>query len=75
MPLRLIPLDAQHTNIVALLHGPLALFAIDPGTKALTRNQLMAARKLASDSTDWEVATEQGRVRMKPFAAITHERR
>jgi uncharacterized protein len=72
-PLRLIPLDAQHTNIVALLHGPLALFAIDPGPKALTRNQLLTAQKLGPDSTDWEVATEQGRVRMKSFAAITHE--
>jgi hypothetical protein len=39
MPLRLIPLDAKHTSIVALLH--------------------------------WEVATEQGRVRMTLFAAIT----
>ena len=27
MPLRLVPLDAQHANLVALVRGPVTLFA------------------------------------------------
>ena len=32
MPLRLVPLDAQHSNLVALVRGPVTLFAIEPGS-------------------------------------------
>jgi DUF1680 family protein len=74
MPLRLMPVDPQHQNTVALLHGPLALFAVEPGTKMLTKTQLMAAQKTGSDSSDWEMASDAGKIRLKPFPAITTER-
>ncbi len=73
MPLRLMPIDPQHQNTVALLHGPVALFAVEPGTRRLTKAQLMAAQKAGSDSSDWEVASDAGKVRLKPFPAISSE--
>jgi uncharacterized protein len=72
-PLRLIPIDPQHKNTVALLHGPVALFAVEPGATKLTKAQLMAAQQSGSESSDWEVASDTGKVRLKPFPAITNE--
>jgi len=72
MPLRLTPLDAQHAKLVALLHGPVALFAIDPGSRTITQQQLMQAQRIGS-SSDWEVAAGQGKIRLKPFPEITSE--
>ncbi len=73
MPLRLFPLDAEHPSQVALLHGPVALFAIDPGSRKFTRQQLLEAQKLSANSGEFEVATDQGKVRMKPYPAINDE--
>lgn len=73
MPMRLMPIDAQHQNTVALLHGPLALFAIEAGTKPLTKTQLIVAQRVASGSSDWEVNSDSGKVLLKPFPAITNE--
>jgi DUF1680 family protein len=72
MPLRLTPLDAQHANLVALLHGPVALFAIEPGSANLTQQQLLQAQRVGA-SGDWEVATAEGKVRMKSFPEISTE--
>jgi DUF1680 family protein len=73
MPLRLVPLDPQHPNVVALVHGPVALFAIEPGSKMLTQKQMLAAQRIGSSSGDWEVATENGKVLMRPYPAIRGE--
>jgi hypothetical protein len=73
MPLRLFPLDPQHTNQVALLHGPIALFAIDPGNRRMTQKQLLEAQRVSAASADWEVATQGGKVLMKPYTAIADE--
>ncbi len=74
MPLRLVPLDEQHTSLVALVHGPVALFAIDPGDRRFTRQQLMSAQKVSSSSSDWTVATEKGKVNLRSYPAIKDER-
>jgi DUF1680 family protein len=73
MPLRLVPIDAEHPKIVALVHGPVALFAIEPGTTELTRAQLIAAQRTVSQPGNWEVNTKAGKLRLKPFPAITDE--
>ncbi len=73
MPLRLVPLDPQHPNTVALVHGPVALFAIDPGAKTMTQKQMLAAQRISSTSGDWEVTTDSGKVLMRPYPAITNE--
>lgn len=73
MSLRLVPIDAQHPKLVALLHGPLALFAIAPGEKSVTQQQLLASQRVSERSAEWEVASTEGKIRMKPFPAITTE--
>ncbi len=73
MPLRLVALDAGHPNLVALLHGPTALFAIEPNSARVTQSQLLAAQPLGPTSSDWVVDTDQGKLRMKPYPAITTE--
>jgi len=72
MPLRLAPLDDRHPQLVALLCGPLALFAIEPGSQTITQRQLLAAQRIGS-SAEWEVATDSGKVRMLPYPAIKNE--
>jgi DUF1680 family protein len=69
MPLRLVAIDAQHLDTVALVRGPVALFAIEPEARKLTRAQLLAAER-AGTSGDWKV----GDVVMRPFPAIDTER-
>jgi DUF1680 family protein len=73
MPLRLVPIDPQHPDTVALLHGPVALFSISPGAAKMTRQQLLQAQKVSSASPHWEVVTDQGKVQMKSFPEITNE--
>ncbi len=73
MPLRLVPLDAGHANLVALLRGPAALFAIEGGAMKMTKAQMLQAQRVSASSPDWEVATDGGKVRMKTFPEITVE--
>ncbi|NYF78684.1 beta-L-arabinofuranosidase domain-containing protein [Granulicella arctica] len=73
MPLRLVPIDREHPNVVALVRGPVALFAIEPGDRRLTQAQLLAAERVGS-SGDWRVATGSGDVVMRAFPAIDTER-
>jgi uncharacterized protein len=72
MPLRLVPLDDRHQQTVALLYGPVALFAIEPGSRTITRQQLLAAQRI-SNSPAWEVVTDSGKIRMLPYPAIQSE--
>jgi uncharacterized protein len=68
MKTRLEGLDTQHANAVALLVGPVVLFAITDGDPKVTRAQLLAAKKNAEQS--WQVETMSGTMRMLPFTAI-----
>jgi hypothetical protein len=72
MPLRLAPVDDHHPQLVALLYGPVALFAIEPGSQTITQKQLLAAQRTGSSSA-WEVATDSSKIRMLPYPAITNE--
>jgi len=66
--------DPQHSNTVALTHGPLALFAIGDLSAKITREQLLAARQAAKGSSDWLVETDTGKVTMRTFPAIKSEK-
>jgi len=68
---RLQAIDAQHPDTVALLQGPLVLFAITKSQVAITRSQLLGAKKAASDR--WQVETAKGPLLMLPFVAIEEE--
>jgi hypothetical protein len=72
MPLRLAPIDDRNPNIVALLYGPVALFAIEPGARKITQKQLLAAQRIGNSSA-WEVATDVGKVRMLSYPDIKDE--
>ena len=73
MPLRLQVVDAQTPDTVALLRGPLALFAIGSVPAKFTRAQLLAAVAASRSSEDWQVHGAAGGVTFRPFAAIGNE--
>jgi len=68
LKLRLEAIDAQHPQTVALLRGPLVLFAITDAPPVVTARQLLAAKRIAPQS--WEVETSSGAISMLPFTAI-----
>jgi uncharacterized protein len=74
MPLQLVPVDPQHPDMLALVHGPVALFAVDPKSVKLTRTQMLGARQRSTGSAEWEIATDQGALVLIPFTAITDQR-
>ena len=68
---RLEPIDPRHPKTVALLCGPLVLFAIADATPVVTAPQLLAAKKVGKQ--DWQVETAAGPLKMLPFTAISDE--
>jgi uncharacterized protein len=80
MPLRLetIPYQQAEGQRVALMYGPVALFAVGDLAASVTRTQLLAAERVSKSSTDWssmdwKVATAAQPLTMRPFAAIGDE--
>ena len=73
MPLRLEAVDDSAPNTVALMRGPLALFAVGEPAAPITRKQLLAASAASQTSDDWIVRTDAGAIVMRPFAAIKDE--
>ncbi len=71
MRLRLEAVDALHPQTVALLCGPLVLFAITDVPLAVTARQLLAAKKMGQEL--WQVATSSGAISMLPFTAIADQ--
>jgi uncharacterized protein len=73
--LRLESLDANHPNAVALLSGPLVLFAITDARKdatpTLSRPQLLAAKRTGPQS--WQAPADGGAMTFLPFTAIADE--
>ncbi len=55
MSLRLEPVDLRHEQTVALLFGPVVLFAITDNQPVLTRAHLLAAKRM--DRRSWQVKT------------------
>jgi hypothetical protein len=73
LPLRLEPIDSNHPNTIALVRGPLVLFAITENPPAATRQQLLSAVRLPQQST-WRAETASGPLLLRPFTAINDER-
>ena len=73
MPTALESVDAQHPNLMAVVHGPLALFAVGQVPTSVSRNELLSVSRVASGSTDWQVKTAAGPIAMRPFTAIEDE--
>jgi hypothetical protein len=74
-PLRLEPIPYQQVGgeNVALMYGPVTLFAVGDLSASLTKKQLLAAERMSKSSTDWKVATAAAPLTMRPFAAIGEE--
>jgi uncharacterized protein len=71
MTLRLIAIDQQHPNIVAVMCGPLVLFPITSAAPALTRKQLLSATRTGPKS--WRVDTGGESMTLLPFTEISDE--
>jgi DUF1680 family protein len=68
---RLEPIDPRHPHTVALLCGPIVLFAVGDAVPAVTRRQLLAATKSAKHS--WRVESASRPLTLLPFTAISDE--
>jgi hypothetical protein len=73
MPLRLEAVDNENPNRVALMHGPITLFAVGDIPSRITRAQLLAATPAPQSKEDWLVRTDSGTLTMRPFASIMSE--
>ena len=71
MKTRLEAIDPKHADTVALLIGPIVLFPVTDSQPAMTRAQLLAAKRIGAQS--WQVETSSGAVKMLPFTAIGDE--
>jgi DUF1680 family protein len=68
LTMRVESIDARHTDTVALLRGPLVLFAVTESAPAITRQQLLAAKQIGAH--EWKVETATGPVAMAPFTEL-----
>jgi DUF1680 family protein len=71
MTTRLEAIDAQHPETVALMNGPLVLFAITNAPPVVTRKQLLAPKRTGAHL--WQVDTSRGAMTMLPFTEIGDE--
>lgn len=68
---RLEPVDPRHTKTVALLSGPLVLFAVGSDAPVVTGPQLLSAKKTGEQK--WHVDATSGPLDLLPFVAISDE--
>jgi DUF1680 family protein len=68
MKSRLEAIDAQHPDTVALLVGPQVLFAVEESQPAITRAQLLAAKKMAEGL--WHIPTPNSPMKMVTFTTL-----
>jgi hypothetical protein len=68
LALRVEALDARHTEIVALMRGPLVLFALTEDAPAVSRAQLLAARR--SGPVEWQIDSAKGPISLTPFTEL-----
>jgi len=70
MPLRLEAVDDQHPHQLAVMQGPLALFATGDRFLPFRRDDLLQVRQSAPGSSQWLVQTRDGAQLFKPYFAI-----
>ena len=73
MPTTLEAVDPQHPNLLAPVHGSLALFSVGNVPEKLEKRDLLAATQVAAGSTDWQSRTAAGTLTLRPFASIHDE--
>src|SRR4029077_1173466 len=71
MPLRLEAVDANHPNLVALMRGPLVLFAVADSQPAFEKAELLRAQATNNVAGDSIATSTEGKpVSMRPFMSI-----
>lgn len=65
---RVEAIDARHPETVALMTGPLVLFALANSQPNVTRAQLLAAKRTGAQL--WQVGASAGPLKMLPWTAI-----
>jgi hypothetical protein len=73
MPMRLEAIDAQHPETVALVRGPLVLFAVTEEAPRVGREQLLAAKQMRGQAV-WMAESGAGPLLLMPFTDIHEER-
>jgi DUF1680 family protein len=74
MPLRLETIDANHPKLVALMQGPLVLFAIGDSQPRFDMDALLKATPTNNASSDWlAISADGSHVTMRPFMNIDKE--
>ena len=74
MPIYVKAIDARHPDTVALMQGPLTLFATNSLEASYSRLQLLEAKQKVAGGTEWTVMGRGGPVSFRPFFAIGEER-
>ena len=74
MPLRLEAVDANHPNLVALVRGPLVLFAVADAQPGFDKAELLRAQ-LANNASGDSIATSADgkQTSMRPYMSIKDE--
>lgn len=74
MKLRLESVDPMHPNVVALMRGPIVLFAVSESQPTFGRDELLQAKPANNAQGDWLARSADGtRVAMRPFMSIDKE--
>ena len=74
MPLRLEPVDANHPTLVALMRGPLVLFAVADSQPAFDKAELLRAQPVNNAEGDSIATAADGKpISMRPFMSIDKE--
>jgi uncharacterized protein len=74
MPLHLEAVDANHPKLVALVQGPLVLFAVADAQPSFDKNALLQAKPINNATGDWQASSADGsNVTMRPFMNIDKE--
>jgi len=74
MPLRLETVDRNHPNLVALVQGPVVLFAVADAQPSFDRDALLEAKSTNNGAGDWLATAANGsKITMRPFMNIDKE--
>jgi uncharacterized protein len=71
MRTKLEAINPRHQDTVALLNGPLVLFATGTPPSPVKKEELLAAKRVGPQQ--WEAQTPKGAILLLPFTAITDE--
>lgn len=71
--MRLEAIDPSHADTVALVRGPLVLFALAENPRAVSRQALLAAEQVSGQTATWQAQTASGKMLLRPFFAINDE--